>query len=241
MTSHSDDRRHRKIFTTRHGGYSTAPFDSFNLGDHVGDDPENVAKNRRRLAEGLGIAPENFVYMEQVHSNNVTVIDGPVNEPVETTDALITATPGLALVVLVADCVPVLLSDDDAGIVAAVHAGRMGARNGVVRKTVEKMIELGSKPANIHCLLGPAASGAHYEVPESMAIDVENRLPGSRTRTKKGSHGIDVRAGIIHQLVGIGVSNINADPRCTIDDHSFFSYRREGKTGRQAGVIVLTS
>lgn len=235
----SGTRRVRKVLTTRRGGFSASPYDSFNLGDHVGDDPAAVAANRRRLAEGIGLDPSRFVWMEQIHSNTVTVVDGPVDGPVPATDATVTTVPGLALTVLVADCVPVLLSDDDAGVIAAVHAGRIGARNGIVARTVAAMVELGADPANTHALLGAAAGGDSYEVPEAMAADVEKHLPGSRTVTRKGTPGIDVRAGLIRQLHGLGVTNMNAEPRCTISEPEYFSYRREGKTGRQAGVVVL--
>lgn len=228
------------VFTAKAGGVSSSPYDSFNLGDHVGDAPEDVASNRQRLADVLGLAPEQFVWMEQLHTNTVTVVDGPQSEPVEATDAVVTTQPGLALCVLVADCVPVLLSDHNAGVIAAAHAGRLGARNGIVKKTVEKMVELGANPANIQVLLGPAAAGASYEVPLEMARDVESRLPGSMTKTSKGTTGLDIRAGLVRQLLSLGVTHVDADPRDTVTDTDFFSYRREGTTGRQAGVIWLT-
>ena len=168
------------------------------------------------------------------------MVDGPQSEPVEATDAVVTTQPGLALCVLVADCVPVLLSDHNAGVIAAAHAGRLGARNGIVKKTVEKMVELGANPANIQVLLGPAAAGASYEVPLEMARNVESRLPGSMTKTSKGTTGLDIRAGLVRQLLSLGVTHVDADPRDTVTDTDFFSYRREGTTGRQAGVIWLT-
>ncbi|GAA4304207.1 hypothetical protein GCM10023148_58220 [Actinokineospora soli] len=102
---------------------SKAPYDSFNLGDHVGDDPDAVAANRARLADELGLGADRVVWMEQVHGRTVGVVDGPRAEPVEATDALVTAEPGLALVALVADCVPVLLGDPAAGVDAAVQVG----------------------------------------------------------------------------------------------------------------------
>ena len=230
----------RMVFTAKAGGVSSSPYDSFNLGDHVGDTPEDVASNRQRLADVLGLRPEQFVWMEQLHTNTVTVVDGPQSEPVEATDAVVTTQPGLALCVLVADCVPVLLSDHNAGVIAAAHAGRLGARNGIVKKTVEKMVALGANPANIQVLLGPAAAGASYEVPPEMARDVESRLPGSMTKTSKGTTGLDIRAGLVRQLLSLGVTHVDADPRDTVTDTDFFSYRREGTTGRQAGVIWLT-
>lgn len=231
----------RKVFTTRAGGVSQSPYASFNLGDHVGDDPQAVASNRNRLADIIGLSPDKVVYMEQIHSNTVTVIDeAPADgQAVEATDALVTTQRGLALAVLVADCVPVLLSDTDAGVIAAVHAGRIGARNGIVAKTIAKMEELGAKPSRIHALMGAAASGANYEVPEAMARDVEAKLPGSIARTTKGTTGLDIRAGLLRQMLSLGVQMIDSDPRCTIEDEDLFSYRREGTTGRQAGVVWL--
>ena len=227
------------VFTSRAGGVSAAPYDSFNLGIHVGDDTADVAANRARLAEVLGLPEERFVWMEQLHTNTVTLIDGPSATPVEATDALVTREKNLALCVLVADCTPVLLSDHTAGVIGAAHAGRMGARNGIVRNTVEAMVGLGAEPSRIQVLLGPAAAGESYEVPEGMALDVEKHLPGSRTRTKKGTPGIDVRVGLVRQLLSLGVTHIDADPRDTITDTDFFSHRREGVTGRQAGVIWM--
>lgn len=228
------------VFTSRAGGVSSPPYESFNLGDHVGDAPEGVATNRARLARVLGLEPGQLVWMEQLHTNTVTVVDGPQALPVEATDALVTTTPGLALAVLTADCVPVLLSDHQAGVVAAAHAGRLGARNGIVARTVEHMVRLGAVPGNIQVLMGPAAAGESYEVPAEMAADVERHLPGSRTRTRKGTPGLDIRAGLIRQLLSLGVTHVDADPRDTVTDTDFFSYRRDGKTGRQAGVIWLT-
>ncbi|PLA38553.1 peptidoglycan editing factor PgeF [Corynebacterium coyleae] len=229
----------RMVFTSRAGGVSRSPYDAFNLGTHVGDDPADVAANRQRLADILGLPAERFVWMEQLHTNTVTVVDGPADEPVAATDAIVTREKNLALCVLVADCTPVLLSDHSAGVIAAAHAGRMGARNGIVRRTVEEMVALGAAPERIQVLLGPAAAGESYEVPAEMAADVEKHLPGSRTTTKQGTAGIDVRAGLVRQLMGMGVTHIDADPRDTITDTDFFSHRRDGVTGRQAGVIWM--
>ncbi|SHF33557.1 peptidoglycan editing factor PgeF [Streptoalloteichus hindustanus] len=228
--------RIRRVVTTREGGASRPPYDTFNLGDHVGDDPAAVAANRRRLAEGVGLSPERLVWMEQVHGRTVTVVDGPLDRPAEATDALVTARPGLALVALVADCVPVLLGDPEAGVVAAVHAGRVGARVGVVPAALAAMRELGARNERIEVLLGPAVCGDCYEVPAAMRDDVEKHLPGSACRTRSGSPGLDLRAGLWRQLADAGVARIGLDPRCTVEDRSLFSHRREGTTGRLAAV-----
>lgn len=239
MSNQETPRRVRKMFTTRHGGVSLPPYEGFNLGDHVGDDPAAVAANRAHLREVIGLPDDRILYMEQIHSPTVTVVDSTSTSPVPATDAMVTTEHELALVVLTADCVPLLLSDDVNGIIAAVHAGRLGARNGIVRATLHAMFDLGAKPEYIHALFGAAASGARYEVPEMMAKDVESRLPGSQCVTEKGTCGLDLRAGLVRQLAAWGVTHIDADPRCTISDPSFFSYRRDGVTGRQAGIIWM--
>ncbi len=231
----------RRAVTTRAGGVSQSPYDSFNLGDHVGDDPAAVAENRARLARDLGVGPDRVVWMEQVHSRTVTVVDGPVAEPVPVTDALVTSRTDLALAVLTADCVPILLSDDEAGVIAAVHAGRVGARIGIVPVVLEAMMDLGARADRIGAFLGPAASGDRYEVPSAMQADVEKHLPGSACRTSKGTAGLDLRAGIRRQLLDAGVGGVAVDPRCTIDDMSLFSHRRGAPTGRIASVVWMDS
>ncbi|MBF6469107.1 peptidoglycan editing factor PgeF [Nocardia beijingensis] len=229
----------RRVTTTRSGGFSAPPYDSFNLGDHVGDDPVAVRRNRDRLAEGIGLPPERLVWMEQIHGRNVEIVDGPRAEPVPATDALVTTEPGLALVVLTADCVPILLSDDQAGVIAAVHAGRIGARIGIVPRVLEAMVAAGARLERVGALLGPAASGRQYEVPAAMRADVEAHLPGSATTTVRGTPGLDLRAGISRQLTEAGVGAIAVDPRCTIEDHTLFSHRRGAPTGRIGGVIWM--
>src|ERR1700748_271504 len=119
--------RIRRVSTTRAGGVSVPPFDTFNLGDHVGDDPAAVAANRIRLAAAIGLGPDRVVWMNQVHGDHIEVVDGPRDTAFDDTDGLVTRTPRLALAVVSADCVPVLLGDARAGVVGAVHAGRIGA------------------------------------------------------------------------------------------------------------------
>ncbi|NNH72146.1 peptidoglycan editing factor PgeF [Nocardia uniformis] len=241
MTAAGSVLRTRRVTTTRAGGFSKAPYESFNLGDHVGDDPEAVRRNRLRLAESIGLPPERLIWMEQIHGRTVEIVDGPRTEPVPTTDAIVTTQPDLALVVLSADCVPILLSDDEAGVIAAVHAGRIGARIGIVPRVLDVMISLGAKPERIGAFLGPAASGRQYEVPAAMRADVERHLPGSATTTVRKTPGLDLRAGIRRQLEAAGVGAVAVDPRCTIEDKTLFSHRRGAPTGRIAGVIWMSS
>ena len=126
--------------------------------------------------------------MEQIHGVAVQVVDAPRTGPVEATDGLVTATPGIAVAVLVADCVPVLLADAEHGVVAAVHAGRVGAAAGVVPRAVAAFRSAGADPATSDALLGPAICGACYEVPPDLQAAVESRLPGSAVRTRRGHH-----------------------------------------------------
>ncbi|BCI53877.1 laccase domain protein [Mycolicibacterium litorale] len=230
--------RVRRVTTTRAGGVSAPPYDTFNLGDHVGDDPAAVAANRRRLAASTGLDGR-LVWMNQVHSDRVVRVDGPDDGPVSDADGVVTTTRRLGLVVVTADCVPVLLADARAGVVGAVHAGRVGARDGVVLRAVETMREAGARVEDISVLLGPAVSGRNYEVPEDMAAEVEAALPGSRTTTARGTAGLDLRAGIARQLTGLGVTAIDVDPRCTVADRNLFSHRRNNPTGRLASLVWM--
>jgi polyphenol oxidase len=231
--------RIRRVTTTRAGGISTPPFDTFNLGDHVGDDPAAVAANRARLAAAIGLGNDRVVWMNQVHGDRVAVVDEPHPAPVDDTDALVTTAPRLALAVVTADCVPVLMGDARAGVVGAVHAGRVGAQRGVVARALEAMLDLGAHADDISVLLGPAVSGRNYEVPAPMADEVEAALPGSRTTTSAGTPGLDLRAGIACQLRDLGVTSIDVDPRCTVCDPVLFSHRRGAPTGRLASLVWM--
>lgn len=227
------------MVTTRAGGASTAPYDSFNLGAGVGDDPADVRANRHRLASGIGLADDRLVWMSQVHGTAATVVHGPQPHAVPDTDALVTGQPRLGLVALTADCVPVLMADPVARVIAAVHAGRVGAAGGVVTSALEAMRTEGARVDRVEALLGPAVCGACYEVPPDLRDATERRLPGSACRTSAGTAGLDLRAGLWRQLADAGVARIGVDPRCTVEDPDLYSHRRDGTTGRLAAVIWL--
>ncbi|HME48366.1 peptidoglycan editing factor PgeF [Mycobacterium sp.] len=231
--------RIRRVTTTRAGGVSAPPYDTFNLGDHVGDDPQAVAANRKRLAAAIGLHEDRLIWMNQVHGDRVAVVEGPRDTPVDDSDALVTTTPRLALAVITADCVPVLMADARAGVVAAVHAGRVGAHRGVVARTVAAMLAAGAHVEDVSVLLGPAVSGPNYEVPDEMAAEVEAALPGSRTTSVRGTTALDLRAGIARQLRDLGINAIDADPRCTVADPTLFSHRRDAPTGRLASLVWM--
>jgi YfiH family protein len=233
--------RPRRVVTDRRGGRSRAPYESFNLGDHVGDDPADVAANRARVARELDVPAGRLVWMTQVHGAGVAVVDGPQEQPVPATDALVTSTPGLVLCVLVADCVPVLLADAEAGVVAAVHAGREGFRLGVVPATLSAMASLGARARHVTALLGPAVCGECYEVPPEMQAAVTRTAAAAAVRTRRGTTGLDLRAGIADVLRRAGIPDVVQDPRCTMEDPLLFSHRRDGVTGRQAGLVWLAA
>jgi hypothetical protein len=230
----------RYAFTDRYGGASTAPYAELNLGDHVGDDPAAVDDNRRRLATALELDPARLVLMRQVHGRAVAVVDGPQDPaaPLPEADALVTTGRGLGLVVLVADCVPVLLAARRSDAVAVVHAGRRGVEAGVVAATVAVMQELGARPSRIVAVVGPAVCGRCYEVPPELADQVTAVVPAAAATSASGTPALDLRAGVVAQLLAAGVETIEADPWCTAESPDLFSHRRDGVTGRFAGVVV---
>ncbi|WP_314222622.1 peptidoglycan editing factor PgeF [Streptomyces zaehneri] len=227
-------------FTDRWGGVSAAPYEELNLGGAVGDDPDAVRVNRELAAKSLGLDPGLVVWMNQVHGNDVAEVDGPwttgLTPPV---DGLVTATRGLALAVLTADCVPVLLADPVAGVVAAAHAGRPGMVKGIVPAAVDAMESLGAVPSRIVARTGPAVCGRCYEVPEAMRAEVAAVEPAASAETSWGTPAVDVIAGVHAQLDRLGVHDRERSPVCTRESNDHFSYRRDRSTGRLAGYVWL--
>lgn len=217
------------FFTNRHGGFSHGDYASWNLGSHVGDDPIAVERNRAKLSEKVGA----FALMSQVHGDNVVLLD---QQPDETpvADALITANPDLALVVMVADCIPLLLQSEK--LVAAVHVGRAGLMNSIAIKTVIKMREFGA--TRISGLVGPSICGTCYEVPQDLHDLVVEEHPLASSKTKIGTPALDLAKALNAALAKVDVHVLNSDV-CTLEDENYFSFRRKKVTGRQAGVIKL--
>ncbi|AVH59243.1 MULTISPECIES: peptidoglycan editing factor PgeF [Streptomyces] len=227
-------------FTDRWGGVSAAPYEELNLGGAVGDAAESVLTNRALAAKSLGLEADRVVWMNQVHGNDVAEVDGPwttrITPPV---DGLVTATRGLALAVLTADCVPVLLADPVAGVVAAAHAGRPGMVAGIVPAAIDAMKSLGAEPSRIVARTGPAVCGACYEVPEAMRAEVSAVEPAAYAETSWGTPSVDVSAGVHAQLERLGVRDRVQSPVCTLESEDHFSYRRDRTTGRLAGYVWL--
>jgi YfiH family protein len=217
------------FFTNRHGGFSHGDYSSWNLASHVGDNPVDVERNREKLREQVG----NFAVMSQVHGDTVFVVNQiPLQVPVA--DALITANPDIALVVMVADCIPLLLRSEK--LVAAVHVGRAGLMNSIALKTVAKMRTIDT--TEITGFIGSAICGSCYEVPQDLHDEVVAMHPLASSKTKTGTPALDLSAALVAALSEINVP-VGISAGCTLEDEDLFSYRRNQRTGRQAGVIKL--
>ena len=234
------------LFTGRAGGVSAAPFGALNLSDGVGDDPSAVAANRDLVLRAIAPDARRMAWLHQVHGTTVVqVTDLPgITQPgvaglAPQADAVCTRLPGVALGVLGADCAPLLVADPAARVVGAAHAGRPGMAAGVAAALIAAMTTAGAKVGRMHAVIGPAICGQCYEVPAAMRAEVEAAVPGSACTTRKGTPGIDLRAGLRGQLSRLGVAVIGDDARCTAESAELFSYRRDGTTGRFAGLIWL--
>jgi YfiH family protein len=217
-------------FTNRNGGVSQGVYSSLNLGDHVGDVASDVLRNREAITALHG--PMQF--MSQVHGNRVAIIEEVSDEP-PTADALVTGIPGITLAVMVADCIPLLLTSREA--VAAVHVGRRGLVNNVAIKTIEVMREMGAQ--DISATIGPAICGRCYEVSADIHQEVVTDFPMADSRTDSGSLALDLPNALNAVLQSAGISIDASQSACTVERADLFSYRRDGATGRQAGLVRL--
>jgi YfiH family protein len=237
----------RHGFFTRRGGASSGVFAGLNCGNGSSDQSEIVAINRARVADAMEVPVAQLINVHQTHSARVVTVSGPHEGPVPEADALVTATPGVALAVLTADCQPVLFGDPEAGVIGAAHAGWRGALDGVLDATVSAMVALGATPENIQAVIGPSISQRAYEVgPEFfdafMAEDPVN------ARFFAGGSGdrlhFDLPGYGLHRLRSAGVE-AQWTRHCTYSDpERFFSYRRsvhdkEADYGRLISVIRL--
>lgn len=180
-----------------------------------------------------------FARLTQVHGADVLVVDAPMAlDAVPAGDALVTTERGLGLMVRVADCVPLLLADPDAGVIGAVHAGRPGMALGIVGRAVAQMRELGA--GRIRAWLGPHVCGRCYEVPDEMRADVSAVVPEAWSETRWGTPALDIGAGVTAQLAAVDV-DVTAVGACTLEDPTLHSYRRDGAAaGRFAGLVWLS-
>jgi YfiH family protein len=238
------------LFTSRYGGQSSDPYGGLNLSLLVGDDDEIVRANRAQVlgaARAVAPGPIRLAAMRQVHGAVVAYAGTRDAGGEPEADAMYADSPDVALLVQVADCVPVLLADPVARLVGVAHAGRPGLAAGVVPALVAAMTKAGGDPARMRAVVGPSICGACYEVPAPMREEVAAVVPASWCVTRKGTPGLDLRAGLHAQLAaaglgaGSGSGQVADDTRCTAESAELYSYRRDGKTGRFAGVIWLAS
>lgn len=227
-----------RAFTDRRDGVSGAPFAGLNLGGHVGDDPADVTTNRTLVEQALNLPT---VWADQVHGSEVIHVTRELlNAPRTTTgaigvgDAMVTDLPGIALGVLVADCTPVLVHDTQSALIGVAHAGRPGMVAGVALRLVETMRDLGA--SDLHATVGPSVCGRCYEVPEQMRAGAAQISSVSAAITWTGTPAIDVASGVVDQLQGADVP-VEWVPGCSREDEDLYSYRRDGRTGRFAGLI----
>lgn len=237
-------------FTDRWGGRSGGSLAELNLGRVDVDDPEALVANVEAVRGALPVRAIALVH--QVHGTDVMVVDraaaaaldgGDVLReaagcaaPLPAADAMVTAVPGVALAIRVADCLPVMLADLDAGVIGAAHAGRMGFLAGVLPEVVAAMRAAGAR--RILAWVGPHICGCCYEVPAAMAEDAWRRCPATRSTTSWGTPAIDLGAGALAQLETLGVTAVGLDP-CTRENDDLFSHRRDPRGGRLAGLVWM--
>lgn len=225
----------KALQTTRSGGYSQMPYDSLNFGDHVGDDPIIVAKNRQTLH-----LPSEPIWLKQVHGVEVAVAERADCQP--TADATVSFRSGSVCVVMTADCLPLLLCDQAGTVVAAVHAGWRGLADGVIEAAVASMKVA---PGELMVWLGPAIGPHAFEVGDDVrdAFLAHDSAASSafHAATTSGKYLADIYLLAHQRLNALGVTHIYGGGLCTYTDSArFFSFRRDNKTGRMATLIWMT-
>ena len=247
------------FISTRTGGLSTAPYHSLNLGLHVGDDSDNVLKNRRRLAATIGIPLNQFTIAKQIHSGTVRIISdelrgsGSVDyeSAIGDTDAMVTNKKDICLVILVADCVPMLFFDPAQRAIGVAHAGWRGTLKCIAQNTVRALEKaFGSSPGDIIAGLGPSIGPCCYRVGPEVIGEFENTFPMTKeiivNKSDDGTGYLDLWRANFDQLLCAGIEkrNIELAKICTRDNPDlFFSYRhQQGVTGRfGAGITLMSS
>ncbi len=225
----------RALQTLRTGGCSPAPWGSFNLGDHVGDSSTLVAANRAKLR---ALLPGEPLWLQQVHC--ITAVDADFSTDLPTADAAIAHQPGKVCVVMTADCLPLLLCDRTGTVVAAAHAGWRGLLAGVLEATISKM---GVPASELLAWLGPAIGPKYFEVGDEVHAAFINQAPDAAlafSAQRPGKWLADIYTLARQRLQAAGVDSISGGDFCTVSDpERFFSYRRDGVTGRMASLIWL--
>lgn len=242
--------RIRHGFFGREGGVSDGLYRSLNCGLGFGDDPDAVRENRARATAACGLPPAALCTVYQVHSATALAVARPwAREEAPRADAMATATPGLALAILTADCVPVLLADREAGVIGAAHAGWRGALNGVLEAALEAMLDLGARAHGIRAAIGPAIGRSSYEVgPEFPAPFLAQRQQNADLFAPTGEDGcflFDLGRYVERRLGRLGLAGAGATGGDTCAEAArYFSYRRslrqgEPDYGRNISIVGL--
>lgn len=231
-------------FFTRRGGVSAGPFASLNTGDHVGDDLGHVQQNLARVAEVLQVLPARLFAATQVHGDAVIELqpsDKPESVARREADALVSGIPVHAVGVKTADCVPILIEDFEAGLVAAVHAGWRGAIGNVIQHAVAALVGQGAVSSRLRAAVGPCIRGCCYEVSPALAADFQKRFGVDVAERRETATYLSLPRAVAVALWGVGLQPAQIDDLgvCTSCDARFFSHRRDqGKTGRQLSAIA---
>lgn len=227
------------ITSTRNGGFSTGPYKGLNLGNHVGDDPELVEKNRKWLVE-QHFLPTQPVWLNQTHSTKVVTVDKWTPEALDA-DGIFTATPGIVCSIMTADCLPILLANKQGTEVAAVHAGWRGLADGILKNALDFF----SNPDDVIGWVGPAISQQFFEVGKEVVehfveLDSNSIVAFEPKQDAAGKWMGNLPLIAKQKLLQFGVSDVVLSDLCTYTDKDqFFSYRRDGQTGRQASFIWI--
>ncbi|MCM3661840.1 polyphenol oxidase family protein [Georgenia satyanarayanai] len=233
-------------FTPRAGGVSCGPYAAadgsggLNLAFHVDDDEDRVIANRDLLDRWAG---HHVAWMSQRHSARVRLVTRPPGAGRSTLgecDSLVARRSGTgapAVAVMVADCVPLLLATPSGDLVAAVHVGRQGLADGVVPATLATLAGEGASVPELYASLGPSICGRCYEVPAELREVVAAVVPAASATTAWGTPSLDIPAGVLAQLAAAGVRRVQHVDACTREDERFYSFRRDGVTGRFVGVV----
>lgn len=225
--------------TTRFGGQSPAPFDSLNLGDHVGDDLQNVLANRQYLTERASL-PSSPLWLTQTHST--IVINSQDWQQAIEADAMVSQQANAVCVVMTADCLPILICDKAGTEVAAIHAGWRGLCDGIIENTLKK---LSGDASNLMAWLGPAIGPSQFEVGEEVrdAFLAHSATADSAFQPSRPNHYLaDIYQLAKQRLAACGLTSVYGGDYCTVSDpEKFFSYRRDNVTGRMASLIWLST
>lgn len=248
----SDKISSKHMFTTRRGGVSTGVWDSWNFGENRGDDIESVRENYRRAGEIFGVSENDFVITKQVHEIEVREISvsdrHKIGMPVPyNADGLVTNIKGQPILIYIADCVPVLLEDAGAGVIAAVHCGWKSSVADILGVAVGKMEKLGAKPENIHAAIGASIGKCCFECDDDVPAAVEKYLGGDTEglleKKENGKTHVDLRGANERRLLQLGLKkeNIDVSSECTMcNQDKYWSHRgTNGVRGSMAAVIML--